>query len=151
MQTVEDAKETNRRLHRRLQAIEGPMQAKIERAESVAEFWANQYRGTFDRLLAAHREMKLVYVAAAKITGAPHGSFHSVMDGCRGWGDNQEHVFANVFMPSGVESIRVVDEVNRALEGKKRPSWWSRFFHSWLVCKQYGENIWATFCWFPQR
>lgn len=126
MQTLEQAQETNKRLNRRLQELEGPWQSKVQTLEFQVSHLRRQWMSDFNRLLRAHAELKECYVAAAKITGAPHAAFHSVMDGCKGWGENPDHVFANAYVANGVETIRVVDEVKRALAGKRRPTWWER-------------------------
>lgn len=126
MQTFEEAQETNQRLNRRLQALEGPWQQKVAKLQWECDHWSEGWDSTFKRLCKAHQELRLIYIEAAKVTGAPTNSFHSVMDGCHGWGDNPDHVFANVFVAGGVETIRVVDEVKRALAGQRWFSWWKR-------------------------
>ncbi len=125
MDELAQARELNGRLHRRVQALEGQWQSRVERAERDMEHWRSAWHQEFQRLCRAHGEFKVIYEEAAKVTGAPYGRYHSVMDGCRGWGEKHDHVFANVFIPNGVYTSRVADEVKKALAGRRHP-WWRR-------------------------
>jgi len=123
MQSLEELQELNTRLHRRLQSLEGEWQSKVAKLEDQLAWLKDGRWHYFDRMCNAHKELKRIYEEAAKVTCAPRGCYHSVMDGCRSWGGNPEYVYASIFIPfRGVTTIRVLDEVKKALSGKKR--WW---------------------------
>lgn len=124
--SLTEARATNTKLHRRVQALEGPVQSEIALLKQERDAWAVDWKHTFNRLSAAHQELKLCYEEAARVTGAPSGRFHSVMDWRFEPPANKGEVYANMFIPGGVHSVRVVDEVKKAIQATKYAPWWRR-------------------------
>lgn len=110
------ARETNRRLHRRLQAAESPVQSEIEILRQERDAWKTQEVGSWLRMVSAHNELTIIFNMMTEVYEYPQGGRHrhSVMDGT-GEKQNGNKVYANCFVtPHGpVQSFHIVSEVHR--------------------------------------
>lgn len=116
---LEEARATNRELHRRVQAQESEeaqqlRMIKYHEGNRLEKMWSGMWKQEFDRLLSAHNELKLIYEICAKALNLPYGKYHSVMDsrfGKKSPDDRPREVFANVFIDypkGGIEAFSVV-------------------------------------------
>lgn len=114
--------ETNRKLHRRLQAVEGPY---ISYKHQINEAWdaaSSSWVGTFKRMGVGFKELQCAFRHVARAYPYPQDakSMHSCMDSDAEHGGTaiQDKVFANCFETptGGMKSFHVVTEVARAVD-----------------------------------
>ena len=110
------ARETNRRLQRRVQAAEAPLQSQIDILRQERDAWKSQECSNWRRMIKAHAELGKVFMQLTHVYEYPQDGkhLHSVMDGT---GEKQDgnKVYANCFLSSqgGMQSFHIVSEVNR--------------------------------------
>jgi len=113
--------ETNKELHRRAQKVESPMERKLGRAKRDAGFYGDWAISNWNRMMAAHNEIKLIYdqIRRVRPDGCEGRRYHSVND--MKFGDDATPpgtVWANVFKSKegGIVSVRPVEAIVDVVE-----------------------------------
>lgn len=118
---VRRLREANQQLHRRAQQIEAPRDQYKALFRQANDHWGNTWIHEFDRLLNAHKEIKAMFMELARVYEYPQGGkhMHSCMDSNVEFPrEKHEGIWANCFLTrqDGMKSIRVLDEVRRAVD-----------------------------------
>lgn len=107
---IKSLRETNRKLHRRLQTAEAPVEKLEEHAKRMSDQWLFE----FNRLGIAYGEIKAIFLELARVVKYPQDglSMHSVMDSSR-----KKGIWASCFLSEkgGSEEYRVLDEVSKVV------------------------------------
>lgn len=106
------ARETNNRLHRRLQAVEGPMLSRIAALEQEVEMWRRAWVNDFTRMGHAHQECKRIFEETLRANPRQFWGYHSVMDRTPG------EVIATLYLTreGGWDEVRVLDAVRVVID-----------------------------------
>lgn len=120
---LQEAKDANTKLHRRLQKVEAPAMSYERRLQYVKDNYMDMWHHEFNRMLAAHNDIRDIFMELTRVLEYPQNgqSKHSVMDSkVKADGRGFEHadgVYANCFLGnSGVKSYLVKDEVKKAVD-----------------------------------
>lgn len=126
------ARETNRKLQRRLQKAEGPAESYKQQLEYVKRVGNEQWSREFTRVTSAYRELREIFMLLTSVYGHDYPREGKMLHSCMNVnvendnGKSTEHgeVYANCFnddmrVVNGaprIKSYRVVDEVKRLVE-----------------------------------
>lgn len=118
---VRALREANQQLHRRAQQVEAPRDQYKALLRQANDHWGDTWIHEFDRLLEAHKEIKAMFMELTRIYEYPQDGkhMHSCMDSNVEFPREKHHgVWANCFLTrqGGMRSIRVLDEVKRAVD-----------------------------------
>jgi len=121
---LQQARDLNRRLHRRVQEAEGPLLSQIARLRAEVEYLRRQESATFKRMCAAHTCLGECYKAAAKALGRRAAGYHSFMDHRQDGGEREDgKVYANAYLSKfgGIRTFDIVQSVREALSEHNPP------------------------------
>jgi len=120
LKLVEELRETNQRLHRRVQAVESgefakPFLKETFRLKNAATMWASAWHSEFDRLGRAFDQARGYFEVAAKALGLPYGKYHSVND-CQLESGKDGVIRANVIHENKVQSFSILEVLTKLAE-----------------------------------
>lgn len=113
-QEIESLRETNRRLHRRVQEAE----SQPEKLRVQMQMYYRWQQREFERVIEAHSEIQLIWNALCTVYEYPQKGqcLHSLTDYCFADRLRGRGVYANCLLDrkvGGIQSFRVADEVKR--------------------------------------
>jgi hypothetical protein len=114
----DEARATNRELHRRLQAAEGPTIRRAEKAEAAAAFWLNRRKFYGGRAAAERRRADAALARAERLEEAlkPFGGWAEALEA--EFGEHEDDVIAGGLNPDVV----TFGDLRRALAALAQPA-----------------------------
>lgn len=124
LKLVDELREANQQLHRRVQTVESgefskPFLKEHFRLKNAASMWAHTWHSEFDRLGRAFNQVKEYFEVAAKALGLPYGKYHSVND-CQLESGKDGVIRANVIHENKVQSFSILDVITQLAERVKK-------------------------------